>query len=263
MKDKTNFLNIVIYIFLVFVLSGLFLILHSVFENAGDYSLTFPQFAPALALVILLAIRKCKGVSFNVKRSFSMNKRVLFYCLCSMLFVLAVFCTIGFLSDSGRPFTKWETPSLVISLLCMTAGCFGEEIGWRGFLLPASNRNLSLITSALIIGVIWGVWHMNFEKGIIGYLTFILFTTSLSVIMSWVQAKSGGSIVPAIVLHFFVNLSASTILFGMSLSVELVLSGTLACFSLVLFFVDRKTFISKTNQPLSGNGMTTEDSLQR
>lgn len=243
MKDKTNFFNIVIYVLLVFALSGLSLILHSVFVNAEDYSLTFPQFAPALALVILLAVRRCKGVSFDIKRSFSINKRVLLYCLCSMLFVLAVFCPIGFFSASSRPFTEWETPSVVISILCMIAGCIGEEIGWRGFLLPTLNRNLSLITSALIIGVIWGAWHMNFENGIIGYLTFILFTTSLSVIMSWVQVKSGGSIVPAIVLHFFVNLSAPIILFDMSPLVELILSGTLACFSLVLFFVDRKTFL--------------------
>jgi hypothetical protein len=55
MKDKTNRLHIIIYVLLVIALSVLLLMLHSVFKNVGDYSVSFPQFAPALALIILLA----------------------------------------------------------------------------------------------------------------------------------------------------------------------------------------------------------------
>lgn len=246
MKDKTNFYNITIYVFLVFALSGLSLMLHFVFENAGDYSLTFPQFAPALALAILLVTRGRKGAAFDVKRSFKMNKKGLIYCLCSTLFIYAIFLIFGYiLSTSGKPFTQWETSSLAISILCIIAGCIGEEIGWRGFLLPALNRNLSLIISSLVVGIIWGAWHFDFENGIIGYLFSILFMTSLSIIMSWVQVKSSGSIIPAILFHSVINICAHTILFDMSFSIYMILSVVLACFSLILFFVNRRTFISK------------------
>ena len=250
MKDRTNFLNIAIYVFLVYALSGLLSMLHFVFVNAGNYSLTFPQFAPALAFAILLVIRGGKGAAFDVKRSFKMDKKILIYCLGSALFIFAVFLVFGFiLSASGKPFTQWETPSLVISILCIIIGCIGEEIGWRGFLLPALNRDLSLITSSLIIGIIWGAWHFDFENGVIGYLFSILFMTSLSVIISWVQTKSNGSIIPAIFFHFVVNICAHTILLHMSFPIYMILSAVLGCFALLLFFVDKKIFISKINQP--------------
>lgn len=255
LKDKVNLCNITIYVFLVFALSGLSFMFYFVFENAGDYSLTFPQFAPALALVILLAIRGHKGAAFDVKRSFRINKRAFIYCLGTILLIFAIFLIFGFiLSASGKPFTQWETPSLVISILCIIAGCIGEEVGWRGFLLPALNRNLSLITSSLIIGIIWGAWHFDFENGVIGYLFSILFMTSLSIIMSWVQAKSSGSIIPAILFHFFINICAHTILFDMSFPIYMILSVVLGCFSLILFFTDKRTFISKINYPMPRNG---------
>ena len=36
----------------------------------------------------------------------------------------------------------------------------GEELGWRGFLLPTLQTRLSAIASALIIGLIWFCWHI-------------------------------------------------------------------------------------------------------
>ena len=250
MKDRANLINITIYVLLVYALSGSLLMLHFVFTNVGDYSLTFPQFAPVLAFVILLAIRGRRGATFDVKHSFRLSKNALIYGLGSILFIFVVFLIFGFiLSASGKPFTHWETPSLPISILCILLGCIGEETGWRGFLLPSLNRNLSLIMSSLVIGIIWGAWHFDFENGVIGYLFSILFMTSLSVIMSWVQTKSNGSIIPAILFHFVVNICAHTILVNMDFSVYMILSATLACLGFILFFVDRRTFLSKVDQP--------------
>lgn len=253
MRDKTNFYNIILYALLVFAFSGLFLLLHSVFVTAGDYWVVFPQFAPALTVIALLVIRGHKGITF--KHSFNINKKVLAYCLCTTLFLFIVFGGFGFVrSVFGKPFLQWEiqflqweTPSLAIGFICVLVGCIGEEIGWRGFLLPALNRNFSLIISSLFVGVLWGAWHLDFESGIIGYFVTILFVTSLSIIMSWVQVKSGGSIIPAIVLHFFVNFFARSTLFNMSLLAHFILSLLLGIFGVILFFADRKTFMSKGN----------------
>jgi membrane protease YdiL (CAAX protease family) len=35
---------------------------------------------------------------------------------------------------------------------------FGEELGWRGFLLRQLNQQ-SFIKASLLIGIIWGIWH--------------------------------------------------------------------------------------------------------
>jgi membrane protease YdiL (CAAX protease family) len=201
-----------------------------------------------LTVFFLLLIRGRKRLAFDVKHSFSINKKVLTYSIYAALFVFIVFGGFGLiLSAFGKPFLKWETPSLTIGFICVLVGCIGEEIGWRGFLLPALNRNLSLLISSLLVGVLWGAWHLDFGDGVIGFLITILFMTSLSIIMSWIQIKSGGSIIPAIVFHFFVNFFARSTLFDISLSAHFVLSLLLGVFGVILFFADRKTFMSIKN----------------
>ena len=252
-KDKSDFYNIIIYAVFVFAFSGLLLLLHSVFVSAGDYWMVFPQFAPVLTVVFLLVIKGRKRIGFDPAYSFSINKKVLICSICSALFVLIVFWGFGFfLSVAGKPFSQWEiplleweTPSLFIGFVCVLLGCIGEEIGWRGYLLPALNRNYSLIASSLFIGVLWGAWHLDFSDGVVGFFVTILFFIPLSIIISWIQTKSGGSIIPAIVLHFFVNFFARSTLLDMSLTAHLILALLLVIIAIVLFFADRKTFTSK------------------
>jgi membrane protease YdiL (CAAX protease family) len=255
LKDKTNFYNIIIYALLVFALSGLLVLLQSVFVNVGDYWVVFPQFAPALTVIGLFLARGHKRITFDVKHSFSINKKVLFCSISAAIFVLIVFYGFGFIlsvfdkpfSQWKIPFLQWETPSLTIGFVCLLIGCIGEEIGWRGFLLPALNRNYPLIISSVFVGVLWGAWHLDFGDGVIGFFVTILFMTSLSVIISWVQTKSEGSIIPAIVIHFFVNYFARSTLFDMSLTAHFILSLLLGSFGIILFFADKKTFLSKYN----------------
>ena len=37
--------------------------------------------------------------------------------------------------------------------------CLGEEVGWRGFLLPNLLEKFTPIKATLLTGFIWGVWH--------------------------------------------------------------------------------------------------------
>ena len=38
----------------------------------------------------------------------------------------------------------------------------GEEIGWRGYLLPRLSGRVGLPAASLIVGVIWACWHLPF-----------------------------------------------------------------------------------------------------
>ena len=35
----------------------------------------------------------------------------------------------------------------------------GEEIGWRGYMMPRLKERFSLFTGRLLGGILWGVWH--------------------------------------------------------------------------------------------------------
>ncbi|MBI5095423.1 MAG: CPBP family intramembrane metalloprotease [Candidatus Hydrogenedentes bacterium] len=107
--------------------------------------------------------------------------------------------------------------TIVVGLTMISA--FGEELGWRGYLLP---RLLPLgpLRASIIIGLIWGVWHAplivldgrGFGKGheLIGLLMFVMLSTSWSIYLTWLCIRSD-SIWPAVLSHATLNVVTSTI----------------------------------------------------
>lgn len=94
--------------------------------------------------------------------------------------------------------------------------CFGEEWGWRGYLLPKMRKVLPTVPTLLITGVIWGLWHApltiighNYGVGYPGFPfagigMMCLFCITLGIFMSYVTLKTG-SCIPAILAHGAVN----------------------------------------------------------
>lgn len=98
--------------------------------------------------------------------------------------------------------------------------CFGEEWGWRGYLLPKMMEKFSIGKVLLINGIIWGVWHApitiighNYGTDYPGWpFTGILamcgFCMMLGVIFSYITIKTG-SCLPAMLAHGSINGIAS------------------------------------------------------
>src|SRR5699024_748497 len=93
---------------------------------------------------------------------------------------------------------------------------FGEEIGWRGFLLR-EFQVLGFWKASLLIGLIWGLWHApltifaghNYPSTpIFGILMMTLFCMLMSPILSFITIKSR-SVFPAAFFHGVINGSAS------------------------------------------------------
>lgn len=94
--------------------------------------------------------------------------------------------------------------------------CFGEEWGWRGYLLPKMNEQLPTVPMLLINGIIWGLWHApltaighNYGLGYPGFpyagiAMMCLFCTVLGVFLSYITLKTG-SCIPAVLSHGAIN----------------------------------------------------------
>jgi len=91
-------------------------------------------------------------------------------------------------------------------------GACGEELGWRSFLQPHLQRRYSRLISALIVGILWGTWHvMYLSDGPLFFGLFLLLTMALSVIMA--ELTSGVSSLPvAGVFHWLINLATLLLL---------------------------------------------------
>ena len=97
---------------------------------------------------------------------------------------------------------------------CVT--CFGEEWGWRGYLLPKLKERFSTLPLMVIMGLIWGVWHLpliiaghNYGQGYAGYpyagiAAMTVFCFSMGTIFSYVTIYTG-SCIPAVIGHGAVN----------------------------------------------------------
>jgi membrane protease YdiL (CAAX protease family) len=92
---------------------------------------------------------------------------------------------------------------------------FGEEFGWRGYLLPRLAP-LGGGWAALLTGVIWGLWHapiiistsINFPgHPWLGALAMVPLTTSLSFVYAWLRLRSG-SVWPSTLAHAAANVQA-------------------------------------------------------
>src|ERR1700676_2285886 len=87
----------------------------------------------------------------------------------------------------------------------------GEEIGWRGYALPRLAARFGLARASLLLGVLWGCWHLPlfFVPGVDNYgqsfPVFVLGTTALSVAIAWLYAHTNGSLLLTMLMHSAVN----------------------------------------------------------
>lgn len=103
----------------------------------------------------------------------------------------------------------------VIGLLPSMATALGEEIGWRGFLLPEiAGSTKSFTKTSLIMGLIWAVWHYpllifgNYNAGAPSWYSLVMFTIAItceSFIYTWFRLKSN-SLWTGVMLHASHNL---------------------------------------------------------
>ena len=82
---------------------------------------------------------------------------------------------------------------------------FGEEVGWRGYLLK-QFKGRSFLGTAVVIGIIWGLWHAplilmghNYpQHPQWGVLMMVVMCIPMSFIIQYFRVKSGSVIVAAI-----------------------------------------------------------------
>jgi hypothetical protein len=107
---------------------------------------------------------------------------------------------------------------LLLIALPVTLFTFGEEYGWRGYLLP---RLLPLgeIRASVLLGVVWGVWHLPLllaglnYPGVNVWLAIIIFTfvtVALSFTYTWFYVASSGSVLVVAVFHASTNQFSDT-----------------------------------------------------
>lgn len=120
---------------------------------------------------------------------------------------------------------------LVMVVLMPWNGPVGEEFGWRGYALPKLQNKYGPLIASLVIGSIWGIWHLpSFfaPQGVIGAIAtalgmvflipYTLGTIANSIFMTWLYNKSKASaLIAGIIWHAAINFWAPVLLSDSSL----------------------------------------------
>ena len=119
---------------------------------------------------------------------------------------------------------------------------WGEEIGWRGYALPKLQRKMHPIIASVILGLIWGFWHLpsfwiaGSVHQSMGLPFFILATIGYSILYTWIYNGTRGSLLLMCLLHAANNTTVTyTMLFFEPIIGQPLFSlGVLALFNLLV-----------------------------
>jgi membrane protease YdiL (CAAX protease family) len=198
------------------------LLLLRFFDLPLEPLLIYASWTPNIAafLVLRLILREPGGIGKLVSGWGRWRVGALWYVAAfSPLFIAflaaAVFVILG--GTTANP-EQPVVPSLVTSfVISAITGAMGEELGWRGFLLPRLQQRFNALTSSLLVGVIWAIWHLplwllpGYGWDAIPFWAFGSCAVSTSVLYTWVLNSTKGSLLLASIIHLMTNYGMSVV----------------------------------------------------
>jgi membrane protease YdiL (CAAX protease family) len=222
-------------------------------------------FAPMLAAITLIYRKgRWPGVKAFFRAAFDFRVEPLYYIL-AFLLPIVIHAIVHYLApamglevaDTLFP-ADLPVPTIVLAIpyffLMLLVGGGQEEFGWRGYAQQPMQERFGVVTASLLIGVIWGLWHLPlwFMPGdghsTYPFIAFLLMTTSISVVYAWIFNTSGKKLIIAIIFHAMNNTAAPLIPFllmedGKPETAYWVYAGVNVVFGIIFTFLisrDRK-----------------------
>jgi len=205
------------------------------------------MFIPTIAVLIVKKLIHREKIATELLISFKINK---WFFVAWLLMPILAFLTFGisllfpdviYSPDMSGMFSRFEsmmTPEqaeqmrasveslplhpvwitlmqgLIAGITVNAIAGFGEELGWRGFLLK-QFKDMNFMKASILIGFIWGIWHApmilmghNYpDHPVAGVFMMTILCILLSVILLYITIKSK-SVIAAAIMHGTMNATA-------------------------------------------------------
>ena len=164
--------------------------------------------------------------------------------------IVWLFCPEAFGEAEVSSFVVIIYPLIsIVSGVVLSFAAFGEEFGWRGYMMPKLIELVGMPKALIVGGIIWGLWHApltcvghNFGMDYpgfpyVGIIVMCLFCTVLGTILMYVTVKTN-SVWPAAFMHAVNNSSPSAMLLFTRQDVEVPMwINTLSNIPLILIAI--------------------------
>lgn len=100
---------------------------------------------------------------------------------------------------------------LAISVYMLLFVALGEEVGWRGYALPALQARYGALLASVILGAIWALWHLpqffnpNTFYSNLPFVLQLAIQIPFAILITWVYNSTRGSVLMAMLLHAVFN----------------------------------------------------------
>jgi uncharacterized protein len=261
------------YVILAYAISWL-IQLPELIAMQGNYHFTeryfvllnLSSYGPSLAAIIVTAITQgWHRVKVLLKRPLQWRVSWLVYLVTFFVFPLIFFLgyqAFGIRAAEGENLLVFLTLvvavpiNALVSSIILGIGPLGEELGWRGFMLPHLLEHHGDFSSSVILGLVWAIWHLpvflftEFRGEIPFALAISLYpfgTIAIAYVMTKLHHWGRGSVLIAILYHGVVNYVADSKEFWQSehlspLWLQIITIGLMILTALVFWFLSKTVF---------------------
>jgi len=177
---------------------------------SGEHPLFYlAVYAPAIAALTVVLYRSGFAGTKRFLSRLLLWRASLYWYVLVIAGVPLVFYVAALMKD-GALDTLFPFPGVLpylLALLLMAIKGPVEEIGWRGVALPLLQRRMAPIWAALVLGTIWGLWHLpafvlsGMPQSAWSFTPFFAGTIAVSVIVTPLFNSTRGSILLPAFLH--------------------------------------------------------------
>jgi uncharacterized protein len=205
------------YVFTWAIESPLVFLTDSVTATQGLVLVILASNVPSAVAIVLTAIVLGRGALRKLLGRLLIWRVSLFWYLVVFLGpVVLVGGVVGLNTLMGGPALSLGMTlvgaTIFFAFSVVPGSALGEEIGWRGYVLPRLQSRMSALSAALLIAPIWGLWHLPLwltgdpVKTPTFYVAFFASVFPMSILLTWVYNSTGGSLLMVVLAHATFNL---------------------------------------------------------
>lgn len=219
--------KIIKFIILCYIISwGIWISLDQLTSLSTSITVLIGACGPSLSAFIFVGMQGGKAAAWRLfKQGWSIKLSIKWYVI-TILIVPSLFVIVyGLRGGDVADWLASINPVYLLGLfiyMLVVGGTLQEEYGWRGLLLPLllerySGLKFSGSISAVLIGIVWSVWHLPlfFMEGTgQSHFPFWLYMTILvlfSCLITYIYHKTNRNLWSAFILHTMFNVSFATV----------------------------------------------------